>query len=239
MNSNALHVLILDGNRDLCAGLRVFFTNSGVTVSIAHEAPRLDWLLEEVRPSIVVLDVSLRRPDGLALLAQLRAGHEYMPVIVLNARADANERIVAFEMGADDCLGKPFFPQELLARIRAVIRRVSPRAEALPTVTGTPHRTVSFGAFRLDLTSRTLFLNGEPVEMKEREFSLLEVFARYPRQELPRAKILALLHGAGTSVLERSVDVPIWRLRRVLSADPSASHYIQTVRGVGYVFIPG
>ncbi|HEF4840737.1 TPA: winged helix-turn-helix domain-containing protein, partial [Burkholderia vietnamiensis] len=84
-----------------------------------------------------------------------------------------------------------------------------------------------------------LFLNGEPVEMKECEFSLREVFARYPRQELPRARILALLHGADTSVLERSVDVPIWRLRRVLPAAPSASHYIQTVRGVGYMFIPG
>ncbi|MEM5290232.1 response regulator [Paraburkholderia sabiae] len=238
MEKTVIHVLVVDEDREHCEMVRNFLQDNGLRVSVAHDMSRVGELHDALCPSIIVLDMMLRRLHGLAALGQLRATRDHVPVIMLNARDEANDRIAAFQLGADDCVGRPFFPQELVARIHAVIERAGPRVNAFPRSIVVPRRELVFGTFRLDLTARVLFLDGAPVRINEREFSLLEIFAHYPLQELSRARILVLMYGIGTPVLERSIDVPVWRLRQVLAADPSASHYIQTVRGIGYMFVP-
>ncbi|MEX3555646.1 MAG: winged helix-turn-helix domain-containing protein, partial [Burkholderia gladioli] len=162
-----------------------------------------------------------------------------IPVIMLTARADGVDRVIGLELGADDYLGKPFMPQELLARIHAVLRR-----HALAGVLGTQHaperrEPLRFGPFRLDFATRTLFRETEALKLTGGEYALLEVFALHPMETLSRTRLLDLLHGPYSNLTERGIDVPVWRLRRLLEDDPAQPRYVQTMRGVGYMFVPG
>jgi two-component system phosphate regulon response regulator OmpR len=185
---------------------------------------------------LVVLDLMLPGEDGLSILRRMRGTGDTTPIIMLTARGDEVDRIVGLEMGADDYLAKPFNPRELLARIHAVLRR-KPAAEA-PGAPSVEPGTIRFGDFELDLALRRLTRGGEPVPLTSGEFAVLKVFARHPRQALGRDKLMLLARGREYGAFDRSLDVQISRLRKLIEADPQHPRYIQTVWGVGYAFVP-
>lgn len=234
MNTD-IQVLLVDDDADLRDLLRKFFQERNIAVSVLHDATGLARRLERERPSIVVLDLMMPGVDGLSALRQLRQSGDNVPVIMLSARAEGVDRVLGLEMGADDYLGKPFMPQELLARIHAVLRRHAASPAAAPARGGSAYR---FGPFTLDTGTRTLTRGDTPLKLTGTQFALLEVFARHPFEALSRGRLLDLLHGTDADVPERCVDVPVWRLRRLLEADPANPRLIQTLRGVGYRFVP-
>jgi two-component system, OmpR family, phosphate regulon response regulator OmpR len=156
--------------------------------------------------------------------------------VMLTAKGEDVDRIVGLEMGADDYLPKPFNPRELLARINAVLRRRA--AEDVPGAPSADTQPVQFGEFVLDLATRTLTRNGEDVPLTTGEFAVLKAFARHPRVPLSREKLMEMARGREYEAFDRSLDVQISRLRKLIEADPSKPRYIQTVWGLGYVFIP-
>ncbi|MBU9598129.1 response regulator [Burkholderia multivorans] len=236
MDDHSIQVLLVDDDASLRDLLRSFFQQRGIALSVLHDATNLARRLERERPSIIVLDLMMPGVDGLTALRTLRASGDTIPVIMLTARADGVDRVLGLEFGADDYLGKPFMPQELLARIHAVLRRHKPQVNA-PAVN--QRKPLTFGRFRLDFAARTLFRDGQPVKLTGSEYALLEVFALHPAETLSRARIVDLLHGPDSEVTERGIDVPVWRLRRLLEDEPTMPRRIQTIRGVGYMFIPG
>jgi two-component system, OmpR family, phosphate regulon response regulator OmpR len=236
MTDHTIQVLLVDDDADLRDLLRTFFQQRGIAFAVLHDATNLARRLELERPSIVVLDLMMPGVDGLTALKALRASGDTIPIIMLTARADGIDRVLGLELGADDYLGKPFMPQELLARIHAVLRRHNARSTA--PVTG-QREPLTFGRFRLDFAAKTLFRDGRPLKLTGREYALLELFALHPMETLPRARIVDMLHGPGSDVTERGIDVPVWRLRRLLEDEPAAPRRIRTVHGVGYMFAPG
>ncbi|CAH2804406.1 MAG: Transcriptional regulatory protein ompR [uncultured Paraburkholderia sp.] len=232
-------VLLVDDDADRADLHRTFFQQRGVEMPVLHDANHLARRLERERPSIVVLDLMMPGIDGLTALKQLRASGDTIPVIMLTARADGVDREVGLELGADDYLGKPFMPQELLARIHAVLRRHAQPASAIAATSPEKRDALRFGRFRLDFASRTLFRDDEPVKLTGGEYALLAVLAARPMETLSRSTLLDLLHGPDSEATERGIDVPVWRLCRLLENDPSNPRRIQTVRGVGYMFVPG
>jgi two-component system, OmpR family, phosphate regulon response regulator OmpR len=228
------HVLIVDDDpvvRDLlCRFLRA----NGFEASVLHDGTHLGRRLERERPSVVVLDVMMPGTDGLRALAALRAEGDTIPVIFASARGSVADRIAGLTLGADDYVAKPFDPQELLLRIQTVLRR---RGEVLPSAPE-PRERFRFGPFELDFATRTLLRDGEHVALRDGAFALLKIFSRNPYRVMSRVLIHDLLHADGLAFRDRSLDVPIWRLRRVIEIDPSQPRYVQTVRGKGYVFVP-
>ena len=196
---------------------------------------RLEGRLGQERPDLLVLDLMLPGDDGLSLLRRLRDGGDDLPVLMLTARADAVDRIIGLEQGADDYLAKPFLPRELTARIEAVLRRRgrSPSGSPLPE-----NPSVRFGACRFDPASRILERDGAPVAITSGEFSLLAVFVQHPQRPLSRERLVELARGPGSDIDSRSMDVQVSRLRRLIEPDPARPRYLQTVWGYGYVFVP-
>jgi two-component system phosphate regulon response regulator OmpR len=174
--------------------------------------------------------------DGLSICRRLRAAKDRTPIIMLTAKGEDVDRIVGLEVGADDYLGKPFNPRELLARIHAVLRR-RPTPEA-PGSPGTDAEIVSFGPFTFDMGTRVLRRANEDLLLTTGEFAMLKALVRHPRQPLSREKLAQLARGRDLEAFDRSLDVQVSRLRKLLEVDPSAPRYIQTVWGVGYVFVP-
>jgi len=154
---------------------------------------------------------------------------------MLTAKGDEVDRIVGLEMGADDYLPKPFNPRELLARIRAVLRR---HTIELPGAPSTAEKVVSFGSYQLNLATRELSRDGDPVALTSGEFAVLKVLVSHPREPLSRDKLMNLARGREYTATERSIDVQVSRLRRLLEQDPAQPRYLQTVWGLGYVFVP-
>ena len=192
------------------------------------------WVREHF--DVLILDLMMPGEDGLAILKRLRAEKDMTPVIMLTARGEDVDRILGLELGADDYLGKPFNPRELLARIHAVLRR-RPRQDA-PGAPSMENEVVKFGDFELDLGTRVLKKNGEIVPLTTGEFAVLKAFARHPRQPLSRDKLMEMARGREYEAFDRSLDVQVSRLRKLLEPDPSKPRYLQTVWGLGYVFIP-
>ena len=238
MSDTSIQVLLVDDDADLRDLLRTFFQQRGIEMSVLHDANQLGRRLERERPSIIVLDLMMPGVDGLTALRQLRASGDTIPVIMLTARADGVDRVIGLELGADDYLGKPFMPQELLARIHAVLRRHAQPAPAA-TAAADQREALRFGRFRLDFASRTLFRDDEALKLTGSEYALLDVLARHPMETLSRGRLVDLLHGPHSEVTERGIDVPVWRLRRLLEDDPANPRRIQTIRGIGYMFVPG
>ncbi|RQS86192.1 response regulator [Burkholderia seminalis] len=232
---STLQVLLVDDDAELRDLLRKFFQQRGSAFSVLHDATNLARRLERERPSIIVMDLMMPGVDGLTALKQLRARGDTIPVIMLTARAEGVERVLGLELGADDYLGKPFMPQELLARIHAVLRR---QGQPPTTVMQEKRAPCRFGRFELDFSTRTLLREGTPVKLTGGEYALLEVLASHPMETLSRARLIELLHGPDAEVTERGIDVPVWRLRRLIEDDPSNPRRLQTMRGVGYMFIP-
>ena len=228
-------ILIVDDDRDIRSLLADYLEANGYRALAAADGSAMWKLLDESRPDLIVLDLNLPGDDGLTLCRKLRA-HSTLPVIMLTARNEPLDRILGLEMGADDYLPKPFNPRELVARINAVLRRKGP--DEIPGAPSETPQTFEFGDFVLDLGTRTLKKNGETVPLTTGEFSVLKVFARHARQPLSREKLMELARGREYEVFDRSLDVQISRLRKLIEPDPSSPLYIQTVWGLGYVFIP-
>lgn len=227
-------ILVVDDDAELRDLLRDYLVRQGIEVSVLHDAASLERRLERERPDLIVLDLMMPGVDGLTALRKLRATGDDIPVIMLTARADDVDRIVGLELGADDYLGKPFNPRELLARVQAVLRR----RRTIPSAAPEQREPFAFGRFELDFQARMLNLEGRPLTLSGSEFALLKIFVNHPMRTLTRERLLELLHGPEYDGTDRGIDVQVWRLRRILESDPSAPRFIQTVRGRGYVFVP-
>jgi len=227
-------IVVVDDDPKLRELLRRHLAENGFEVLVAADGQALDRLLLRDRVDLIVLDLMLPVEDGLSILRRLRGAGEKIPVIMLTARSEEIDRIIGLELGADDYLGKPFNPRELLARISAVLRR-----RAAEPIAGAPESgEIHFGSFTLDLASRTLHREGVEVQLTTGEYALLKVLVRHPNQPMSREKLMSQARGRGYEAFDRSLDVQVSRLRRLLEIDPAHPRWIQTVWGIGYVFVP-
>jgi two-component system phosphate regulon response regulator OmpR len=236
MTRTSSRLLVVDDDPRLRDLLRRYLTDNGFNVYVAENAQAMNKLWLRERFDLLILDLMMPGEDGLSVLRRLRGSNDPTPIIMLTAKGEDVDRIVGLEMGADDYLPKPFNPRELLARINAVLRRKA--AEEVPGAPTQDDKSVTFGEFSLDLGTRSLTKAGAPVALTTGEFAVLKVFARFPRVPLSREKLMELARGREYEAFDRSLDVQISRLRKLIEPDPSKPKYIQTVWGLGYVFIP-
>ena len=229
-------IVVVDDDARIRDLLRRYLAQEGFEVIVAEDAKALSRIMLRDTIDLIVLDLMMPGEDGLSVCRRLRAAGDKTPIIMLTAKGEDVDRIVGLEVGADDYLGKPFNPRELLARIHAVLRR-RPAPEA-PGAPSKDAQTVSFGPFEIDLSLRRLTKDGESIALTTGEFSMLKALVRHPRQPLSRDKLAQLARGREFEPFDRSLDVQISRLRKMIEPDPSQPRYIQTVWGVGYVFVP-
>jgi two-component system OmpR family response regulator len=227
------HLLVVDDDREIRDLLGRFLKKHGYRVTTARDGREMRQALADRGIDLVILDLMLPGEDGLALCRDLRARSK-LPVIMLTAMREETDRIVGLEMGADDYLVKPFNPRELLARIKAVLRRVGYASDSAPT----PSRSVlRFAGWKIDLARRRLETpGGRTVDLTEGQFGLLAAFVRHPRRVLSRDQLLDLTRGRDAAPFDRSIDNQVSRLRRMIEPDPSNPDLIKTVRGGGYIF---
>jgi len=229
---NGKVILVVEDDRDIRSLLADFLKREGFTVEAAEDGAAADRALSRITPDLVVLDLMLPGEDGLSICRRLRA-RGATPILMLTAKNDDIDRIVGLELGADDYLGKPFNPRELLARIRAILRRV----EAVVARAGERRRR-SFGDFVIDLDARSVArADGTIVPLTSAEFDLLACFVERPRRVLTRGQLLDWTRGRSADPFDRVIDVTVSRLRKKLeTADPSAPALVTTVRNGGYLF---
>lgn len=235
MTSEGEKILIVDDDVRLRRLLERYLSEQGYRVRVVENTEQMDRLLAREIYALIVLDLMLPGEDGLSACKRLRDQENTTPIIMLTAKGDETSRIQGLEMGADDYLPKPFNPRELVARIKAVLRRQAPQVPGAP---GTEDDEVTFGEFVLSLATRELKRGNEVHMLTTGEFAVLKALVQHPREPLTRDKLMQLARGREWDALERSIDVQISRLRRMLEPDPSKPRYIQTVWGVGYVFVP-
>lgn len=231
------HLLVVDDDREIRSLLAQFLTRHGFRVTGAKDGAEMMRTLDTARVDMIVLDLMMPGEDGLSLCRRLRAAPEtaQTPVIMLTAMGEETDRIVGLEMGADDYLAKPFSPRELLARIKAVLRRAS--APAAPG--GEGGKLLRFEGWTLDLAKRELRSpDGVLVQLSAGEYDLLVAFAEHPQRVLTRDQLLDLARGRSAVPFDRSIDVQVSRLRRKIEPDPAEPTLIKTVRGGGYLFTP-
>ena len=236
MASSKNKVLVVDDDLRLRDLLQRYLTEQGFAVATVSDASGMDKALARERYDLLVLDLMLPGEDGLSVCRRLRGTRNTIPIIMLTAKGEDIDRIVGLEMGADDYLAKPFNPRELVARINAVLRR-----RAAPTPPGAPNaevESVEFGGMTVNLATRTLERDGKALSLTTGEFALLKVLVTHPRTPLSRDKLMELARGREYEVFDRSIDVQISRLRKMIEPDPAHPSYIQTVWGFGYVFVP-
>ncbi len=228
-----VHVLVVDDDDGLRQLLQQYLTTNGFEVRTADGGQSMDDCLAETRPDIIILDLMMPGEDGLSIARRLR-GHESIPIIMLSARGEDIDRIVGLEVGADDYLAKPFNPRELLARIRAVLRRrqiAGPASQSMANV-------ARFGEFELNLDAQALVRAGEPVSLTSAEFAILQIFVQHPNRVLSRDQLMDMLKGYDRDPFDRSIDVRVTRLRRKIETNPAEPEYIRTIWGQGYLFSP-
>ena len=234
MLENAKKILMVDDDLRMRELLQRYLTEQGFSIKTVSDSKEMTLSLESEPVDLLILDLMLPGEDGLAICRRLRAEGKTTPIIMLTARGDEVDRIIGLEMGADDYLPKPFNPRELLARINAVLRR----HEHTPGATNEAQSTFSFGEFVFDSATRSLSRNNMNITITSGEFALLKVFTEHPRQPLSRDRLMQLARGRELDVFDRSIDVQVSRLRRLIEPDPSHPRYLQTMWGFGYVFTP-
>ncbi len=229
------HILIVDDDSEIRDLLGRFLDKHGLRVTTVEDGRAMQRVLDTGRVDLIVLDLMLPGEDGLTLCRNLRA-RSRIPVIMLTAMGEETDRIIGLEMGADDYLSKPFNPRELLARIRAVLRR----AELEPIVGMTDGDSVfEFAGWSLDTATRELQrADGVMMPLSGGEFELLAAFAMHPKRILSRDQLLDLARGREAQPFDRSIDVQVSRLRRKIEPDPQEPALIKTVRNGGYMFTP-
>ena len=229
-------ILVVDDDSRIRDLLRRYLMQEGFEVMLAEDGKALSRIMLRDTADLIVLDLMMPGEDGLSICRRLRATNARTPIIMLTAKGEDIDRIVGLEVGADDYLGKPFNPRELLARIHAVLRR-RPVKEA-PGAPSIDNEIINFGPFSFDLGSRTLNRNGEELPLTTGEFAMLKALVRHPRQPLSREKLALLARGREFEPFDRSLDVQVSRLRKLVEVDAATPRFIQTVWGVGYVFVP-
>jgi two-component system OmpR family response regulator len=229
------HILIVDDDREIRELVSSYLKKNGLRVTVAPDGRHMRTFLATDSADLIVLDVMMPGDDGLVLCRELRSGkHKAIPILMLTARNDETDRIVGLELGADDYLVKPFSARELLARIKAVLRRTRMLPPNLQ-VTDT-ERMLKFGAWRLDTTGRHLLdPDGTVVTLSGAEYRLLRVFVDHPQRVLNRDQLLNLTQGREAELFDRSIDLLVSRLRQRLRDDAREPAYIKTVRSEGYV----
>ena len=229
-------ILVVDDDQRLRELLNRYLTEQGFAVKAVEGAESMDRALSRENYDLLVLDLMMPGEDGLSICRRLRGAGSDQPIIMLTAKGDDVDRIVGLEMGADDYLPKPFNPRELVARIHAVLRRRAPAAP--PGAPSGEEEIVSFGTVEVNLGTRSMTRNDSPAPLTTGEFAVLKALVQHPRQPLSRDKLMELARGREYEVFDRSIDVQISRLRKLVEEDPAHPRYIQTVWGFGYVFVP-
>ena len=233
MNQGSPHILVVDDHSEIRDLLKRFLEQHGMRVSCARDGKEMKRLLDEREFDLLVLDLMMPGEDGLTLCRELRVKSR-LPIIMLTAMGEETDRIIGLEMGADDYLSKPFNPRELLARIKAVMRRT--QAESLP-VPETLTRDLRFDRWLLDVNRRELVdEEGVGMGLSTAEFDLLKVFLERPQRVLSRDQLLDLARGREAVAFDRAIDTLVSRLRRKLERDPKNPELIKTIWGGGYLF---
>lgn len=221
------HILVVDDHREIRELLAKYLGKNGLRVSVANGGAEMRQILRTNSVDLVVLDIMMPGEDGLTLCRQLRQAGG-IPIVLLTAVAEETDRIVGLELGADDYVTKPFSPRELVARVKALLRRAEP---------GTPsEKTIEIGALRIDPAAYRVSRAGKPVPMSTLEFRLLYFLAARPNRVFTRDQLLDGVWGTERFVTPRSVDVYVRRLREKVEADPQRPVYMKTIRGAGYLF---
>lgn len=229
--TDALIVLVED-DKEIQRLVRDLLVREGFSVEVAESGAALDQVLAGQRPDLVILDLMLPGEDGLSICRRLRTRGGSVPILMLTAKADPIDRVVGLEMGADDYLAKPFNPRELLARVRALLRR------ARGTTDTEPNRRYAFAGLVIDLDARRLSTEaGEPIVLTAAEFELLTCFVQRPRRVLTRDQLLDWTRGRMAEAYDRTIDMTISRLRKKIEAATPGLELISTVRNNGYLFV--
>jgi two-component system alkaline phosphatase synthesis response regulator PhoP len=220
-------ILVVDDEPKIVKQARDYLENGGFRVASAADGTTALAIARHERPDLIVLDLNLPGTDGLDVCRALRRESD-VPIIMLTARVDETDRLIGLELGADDYITKPFSPRELVARVRAVLRRVQ----------GGVHQPgfIRAGHLEIDLHGHRVTREGDPIQLTRTEFNLLATLAQHPGQTFTRAQLLDRLHGVAYDGFDRSVDAHIKNLRRKLELDPIEPRYVLTVYGVGYRF---
>lgn len=231
-------ILVVDDDPALRELLHAYLTDTGFVVEVAENGTAMHQAMARSRPDALILDLMMPGEDGLSLIRSLRGqGGElaHLPILMLSARGEEIDRVVGLEVGADDYLPKPFSPRELLARLRALLRRIHvPEASAAQEKQDMPR----FGPYQLDLAGRRLMRDGVDVGLSDAEFDLLKILVERPNRVLTRDVLMDLLKGYEWDPNDRTVDIRVGRLRRKIEPDPVNPVYVRTVRGEGYLFNP-
>ncbi|MBK1679192.1 two-component system response regulator OmpR [Rhodocyclus tenuis] len=228
-------ILVVDDDQRLRELLQRYLGEQGFVVRTADGGKAMDQRLDRERFDLIILDLMLPGEDGLSICRRLRATDPQQALIMLTARGDDVDRIVGLEMGADDYLPKPFNPRELVARINAVLRRRAATPPGAPTNEAT---RMAFGGVAVDFAARTLHRDDETITLTTGEFAVLRALLQHPHQPLSRNRLMTLARGREQGPFDRTIDVQISRLRKLIEPDPAKPRYLQTVWGHGYVFVP-
>jgi DNA-binding response OmpR family regulator len=227
------HLLVVDDDTGIRELLSRYLGEQGFRVSAVEDGKAMDAWLAENTTDLVILDLMLPGEDGLSLARRLRGDHQ-LPIIMISARGEEVDRIVGLEVGADDYLPKPFNPRELLARVRAVLRRNWPTDD----VEKDAGETYVFGPFSFEPAKRALYRDATEVDLSKAEFDLLNVLVKHPNRVLSRDYIMECLSGNDRDPFDRSIDVRVTRLRHKIETDPAQPKFVRTVWGIGYQFTP-
>lgn len=234
------HIVVVDDEPEIRTMLKDYLGHAGFKVSVADGGEGLKAIIAEEEVDLVVLDVNMPGEDGFTLAKYLRGECHDLAIVMLTAAGDVLDRVVGLEMGADDYIAKPVDLRELLARIRAVLRRATSRSEGVQDREDKTTSDACFGEFRLNMESHRLYAaDGSEVPLTSMEFDLLKAFADHPGQVLSRDRLLDLAHNKDWEPFDRSIDIRIARLRRKIEDDAAKPQIIKTVRGAGYIFTGG
>lgn len=228
-------ILIVDDDLEIRSLLTRYLSEQGLAVRAVEDGVAMRRLLEREQFDVLILDIMLPNEDGISLCAKLRADGFYLPILMLTAKGQEIDRIIGIEVGADDYLPKPFNPRELYARIKSLLRR-----QAYAKIPGSPelNNHIQIGNFMLDSQQRTLKLDNKSFTLTTGEFALLNALASHPLKPQSRERLLELSRNRDSDVSDRSIDVQIMRLRKMIEDNPADPQFIQTVWGFGYVFVP-
>ena len=232
MTENKPNIALVDDDPKILELTAKYLTDQNLKVFKADSGSALDAIVDANPIDVIVLDLMMPEESGLNLCQRYRAKNINVPIIMLTAKGDEVDRIVGLEMGADDYLPKPFSPRELLARINAIIRRQTTLG------VGSPKQITRFGSFEFDTENRSLSHKGKNISITAGEFDLLKVFTDHAKQPLSRDRIMQLAKGKELDVFDRSIDVQISRIRRLIEDNPNKPKYLQTKWGYGYIFDP-
>ena len=228
-------VLLVEDEEHLLEAVKMNLELEDYEVVAVTDGEQALHKFKDQRFNLIILDVMLPRMDGYEVCEQVRLTDMDIPILFLTAKGDSNDKIKGFKVGGDDYLPKPFNPRELLARIRAVMRR---KSKELPGAPSQAEGVVEFGPFKFNLATREMRKGDELLPLTSGEYAVLKVLVSHPREPLSRDKLMNQARGRDYSAMERSIDVQVSRLRRMLEDDAANPRYIQTVWGLGYVFVP-